>query len=130
MFERNDGKGINAIQNKFTAMLKTALHNRRIDYIIGRNRITIREIPLTDYTEIIGEEFDFLQAMIDYDAVKNALKILTEKERKIIFLHILEDKNFAEIGNQLGLSYKGTATAFYRAIKKLRETLGRYRDEL
>ena len=56
MFERNDGKGINAIQNKFTAMLKTALHNRRIDYIIGRNRIIIREIPLTDYTEIIGED--------------------------------------------------------------------------
>ena len=130
MFERNDGKGVNAIQNKFTAMLKTALHNRRIDYIIKQNRIASREFPLTDYTEIIGEEYDFLQAMIDYDAVKNALKILTERERKIIILHILEDKDFAEIGNLLGLSYKGTATAFYRAIKKLRETLGRYRDEL
>ena len=130
MFERNDGKGVNAIQNKFTAMLKTALHNHRIDYIIGRNRITSREFPLTDYTEIIGQEYDFVQAMIDYDTVKNALKILTERERKIIILHILEDKDFAEIGKQLGLSYKGTATAFYRAIKKLRDTLGRYRDEL
>lgn len=130
MFEKNDGKGVNAIQNKFTAMLKTALHNRRIDYIIKQNRIASREFPLTDYTELVGEEFDFLQAMIDYDAVKNALKILTERERKIIILHILEDKDFAEIGNLLGLSYKGTATAFYRAIKKLRETLGRYRDEL
>ena len=70
-----------------------------------------------------------MQAMIDYDAVKNALKILTERERKIIIFHILEDKDFAEIGNLLGLSYKGTATAFYRAIKKLREVLERYRDE-
>lgn len=130
MFERNDGKGVNAIQNKFTAMLKTALHNHRIDYIIGRNRITSREFPLTDYTEIIGQEYDFVQAMVDYDTVKNALKILTERERKIIILHILEDKDFAEIGKQLGLSYKGTATAFYRTIKKLRDTLGRYRDEL
>ena len=32
MFEKNDGKGVNAIQNKFTSMLKTALHNHRIDY--------------------------------------------------------------------------------------------------
>lgn len=130
MFERNDGKGINAIQNKFTSMLKTALHNHRIDYAIKCNRITSREIPLTDYTGIIGEEYDFMQAMIDYEAVKDSLKILTERERKIIILHILEDKDFAEIGNQLGLSYKGTATAFYKALKKLREALGRYRDEL
>lgn len=130
MFEKNDGKGVNAIQNKFTAMLKTALHNYRIDYIIKHNRIADREFPLTDYTEIIGEEYDFVQAMIDYEAVKNALKILTERERKIIILHIFEDKDFAEIGNQLGLSYKGTATAFYKALKKLREALGRYRDEL
>lgn len=130
MFEKNDGKGVNAIQNKFTAMLKSALHNHKIDYIIKHNRIANRELSLTDYTEIIGEEYDFMQAMIDYDAVKNALKILTERERKIIIFHILEDKDFAEIGKQLGLSYKGTATAFYRAIKKLREVLGRYRDEL
>lgn len=88
MFERNDGKGVNAIQNKFTSMLKTALHNHRIDYIIGRNRITSREFPLTDYTEIIGQEYDFVQAMIDYEAIKNSLKILTERERKIIILHI------------------------------------------
>ena len=130
MFEKNDGKGVNAIQNKFTAMLKTALHNRRIDYVIKRNRITSREFPLTDYTEIIGEEYDFVQAMIDYEAVKNSLKVLTERERKIIILHILEDEDYSEIGKQMGLSYKGTATAFYKALKKLRETLGRYWDEL
>ena len=62
MFEKNDGKGVNAIQNKFTAMLKTALHNHKIDYIIKHNRIANQEFPLTDYTEIIGEEYDFMQA--------------------------------------------------------------------
>lgn len=130
MFEKNDGKGVNAIQNKFTAMLKTALHNRRIDYVIKRNRIASHEFSLTDHTEIIGEEYDFVQAMIDYEAVKNSLKVLTERERKIIILRILEDKDYSEIGKQMGLSYKGTATAFYKALKKLREALGRYQDEL
>ena len=68
--------------------------------------------------------------MIDYEAVKNSLKVLTERERKIIILRILEDKDYSEIGKQMGLSYKGTATAFYKALKKLREALGRYQEEL
>lgn len=38
MFKRNDGKGINAVQNKFTALLKTALRNRRIDYMLEHKK--------------------------------------------------------------------------------------------
>ena len=130
MFKRNDGKGINAVQNRFTALLKKALHNHKVDYIIALNKKAGKEVPLSDYTYLIGEESDFIDAIVDYDTVRSALKTLTNRERKIIVLHILEDKDFAEIGKQLGLSYKGTATAFYRALNKLRETLGRYRDEL
>ena len=82
-----------------------------------------------DYVGLVGDEYDFIQAIIDYDVLKTALKSLSDREKKIIVAHILEDKDFAEIGRCLGLTYKGTATAFYRAITKLRETLGRYRDE-
>ncbi len=127
MFKRNDGKGINAVQNKFTALLKTALRNRRIDYMLEHKKYS-REVPIEEYANFT-DEYDFIQAIVDYDVVRNALKALNERERKIIILHILEDKDFAEIGKQLGLTYKGTATAFYRAIAKLREILGRYRDE-
>lgn len=130
MFKRNDGKGVNAVQNRFTALLKKALHNHKVDYIIAYNKKSGKEVPLTDYAYLIGEESDFIDAIIDYDTVRSALKTLTDRERKIIVLHILEDKDFSEIGAQLGLTYKGTATAFYRALNKLRETLGRYRDEL
>ena len=82
-----------------------------------------------DYVGLAGDEYDFIQAIIDYDVLKTALKSLSDREKKIIVAHILEDKDFAEIGRCLGLTYKGTATAFYRAITKLSETLGRYRDE-
>lgn len=127
MFKRNDGKGINAVQNKFTALLKTALRNRRIDYILQQKKYD-NELPLDEYM-IAGETYDFIQAIVDYDAVKSALKTLSERERKIILAHILEDKDFADIGLEFGLTYKGTATVFYRAMAKLREILGRYRDE-
>lgn len=35
MFKRNDGQGINAVQNRFTAMLKVPLRNNH-DYRHGR----------------------------------------------------------------------------------------------
>ena len=127
MFKRNDGMGINAVQNKFTALLKTALRNRRIDYMVNQKKY-IKEVPIDEYATF-GEEYDFIQAIVDYDVVRNAMKTLSERERKIVVMHILDDKDFAEIGKQFGLTYKGTATAFYRAIAKLREALERYRDE-
>ena len=129
MFKRNDGKGVNALQNRFTALLKTALRNRKIDYITEQGKRYGKEFPLVEYVGLAGDEYDFIQAIIDYEVLKTALKSLSDREKKIIVAHILEDKDFAEIGRCLGLTYKGTATAFYRAITKLRETLGRYRDE-
>ena len=110
-------------------MLKTALRNRKIDYITEQGKRYGKEFPLVDYVGLAGDEYDFIQAIIDYDVLKTALKSLSDREKEIIVAHILEDKDFAEIGRCLGLTYKGTATAFYRAITKLRETLGRYRDE-
>lgn len=127
MFKKNDGKGINAVQNKFTALLKTALRNRRIDYILQQKRY-YNEISLDEYI-IADKTDDFIQTIIDLDVVKIALKTLNERERKIVLAHILEDKNFADIGLEFGLTYKGTATVFYRAMTKLREILRRYHDE-
>ena len=127
MFKKNNGKGINAVQNKFTALLKTALHNRRIDYILQQKRY-YNEISLDEYI-IADKTDDFIQTIIDLDVVKIALKTLNERERKIVLAHILEDKNFADIGLEFGLTYKGTATVFYRAMTKLREILRRYHDE-
>ena len=130
MFIRNDGQGVNAIQNRFTAMLKTALFNRKIDYLRGDVKKRSRELPLEEYAYSLFDVDDFIETIMDYDVIRSALKTLNDRERKIIVLHIIEDMDFAEVGHRVGLSYKGTATAFYRAIKKLREYLGRYRDEL
>lgn len=127
MFKRNDGKGINAVQNKFTALLKTALRNRRIDYMLEHKKYS-REVPIEEYANFT-DEYDFIQAIVDFDVVKSALKTLSERERKIILAHIIEDRDFADIGREYGLTYKGAATVFYRAMAKLREVLERYRDE-
>ena len=66
MFKRNDGKGINSVQNRFTALLKKALHNHKVDYIIAFNKKAGKEVPLSDYTYLIGDESDFIDAIVDY----------------------------------------------------------------
>ena len=126
MFKRNDGMGDNAIQNRFTALLKKSLHNNRINYMISYNKILYKELPLGQYSNYIRKDYDFVKTIVDCDAVRSALKTLSERERKIIVLHIIEDEDFNEISKEFGLTYKGTATVFYRAITKLRDTLGRY----
>ena len=130
MFYKNDGRGDNAVQNRFTALLKKALHNRKLDYIKSFNKKAARDLPLDDYTYLAGVEYDFLKAIIDYDIIRNVLKCLTERERKILVLHIIGDKDFAEIGRMFGLTYKGTATIFYKVLSKLREKLGSYENEI
>ena len=130
MFKRNDGIGVNATQNKFTAMLKFSIHNRKIDYMKTKGKILEKELFYNNHEYQMSEDYDFVQAIIDYDTVRTVLKTLSDREKKIIILHIWEDKDFEEIGKQFGLTYYGTATVFHRALKKLRETLGRYRDEL
>ena len=130
MFKRNDGIGDNAIQNRFTALLKKSLHNRKVDYVMSLNKKYDKEFPIDLYNYSIGQEYDFLKAIINYEVIRSAFKNLSDRERKILVLHIIEDKDFNEIGKLFGLSYKGTATVFYKTISKLRESLGRYRDEL
>ena len=126
MFKRNDGIGDNAAQNKFTALLKKSLHNNRINYMISYNRILYKELPLEQYSNFIEKSDDFVKTIVNCDAVRSALKTLSERERRIIVLHIIEDKDFSEISKEFGLTYKGTATVFYRAISKLRDIFGRY----
>ena len=50
IYKRNYGLGVNAIQSKFTAMLKVSLHNHRVDYIKGKFKNSDKEVPLDDYS--------------------------------------------------------------------------------
>lgn len=78
MFIRNDGQGVNAIQNRFTAMLKTALFNRKIDYLRSDVKKRSREVPLEEYAYSLFDVDDFIETIMDYDVIRSALKTLTD----------------------------------------------------
>ena len=124
MYIKNDGNGSNAVQNKFTAYLKIATRNYRIDYMKKKAKTQKPIVPLDDFEYMTGEEVNFIMAIAEYDALKSALKKLSDKERDILLERILGEKSFEELGQKYGIAYKGAAAIFYRTLAKLRTLLG------
>ena len=60
---------------------------------------------------------------IESGALLYALKQLDERERYVFLAHVLDKRPFDVIGVQLGLSYKGAAAVYYRAIRKLKKSI-------
>lgn len=57
----------------------------------------------------------------DNELLVSAFQSLTEREQTILIAHVLDEATFEELGDALGLSYKGASTAYYRVINKLRK---------
>ena len=60
---------------------------------------------------------------IESGALLYALKQLDERERYVFLARVLDKRPFDVIGVQLGLSYKGAAAVYYRAIRKLKKSI-------
>jgi RNA polymerase sigma factor for flagellar operon FliA len=67
---------------------------------------------------------DEVQRKWDAEALRAALLLLPERERRVIELRYYEDKSFAEIAITLGLCKTWTFGLYERAINTLREALG------
>ena len=60
---------------------------------------------------------------IESGALLYALKQLDERERYVFLARVLDKRPFDVIGVKLGLSYKGAAAVYYRAILKLKKSI-------
>ena len=124
MYKRNDGlTGDQILQNKFTAFLNTALCNTRKAYLRGKYRRCKREY-ITDEFFLCPYDGEYIESAVDYAELYAALSAIREKERRVFFARVLDEKGFDEIARELGLSYKGAAAIYYRTIAKLRVLLG------
>lgn len=117
MYKRNDGlTEDHRLQNQFTAYLRSAVHNGRIDYLRGKDKPQRIEIMLEDMDYLMAEESDFLLQLAEYEALRQALQEIKEQERYILLARVIDEKGFAEIADEVGLSYKGTAAVYYRIL--------------
>ena len=67
--------------------------------------------------KIIGEE----QTLERNNNLSKALKTLTKKQRKVLFLRFNQDRTYQEISEIMGVSIETARTSIYRAIKTLRK---------
>ena len=79
--------------------------------------------------ELWPEEVDLLASLPPLAQIENqrllyALMDLTERERYILLAHVLDERNFAALAGELGLWYKGAAAIYYRAVQKVRRSMG------
>ena len=124
MYKTNDGlTGDQILQNQFTAFLNTALCNTRKAYLRGKYRRCKREY-ITDEFFLCPYDGEYIESAVDYAELYASLSAIREKERRVFFARVLDEKGFDEIARELGLSYKGAAAIYYRTIAKLRVLLG------
>jgi hypothetical protein len=60
------------------------------------------------------------------EKLKEALEILTEKEKKVILLYYYEELTLKEISKVLGVSESRVSQLHTKALKKMREIMGNY----
>ena len=126
MYRRNDGSGnTNVLQNQFTAYLTKAIRNVRNRYIRSRARQHERECSMEDkpYSLLIVSESAKTPAMEETEELLAALKSIKDREQYVFLTRVLDEKGFGEIAGELGISYKGVASIYYRTVEKLRKRL-------
>ena len=125
------------LQNRFTAYLTAALQNCRYEYMeqLGNmHRGASMEEYVLDYAHYHLEDrlSDDMVVTLSFedDNLFRALKALNERERRVFFGRVLDERSFEDLAQELGLSYKGAAAIYYRTIQKLRKELRRVKYEL
>ncbi len=120
-----------AEQNRFTAYISTAVQRRRRDYIIQAMHLQERECltdnPISqadcDVFDKVMEELPILM-QLENEKLHKALMELNERERQIFLTRELDGVTFGELAERLGIGYKGAAAVYYRALKKIRKSMG------
>ena len=132
MRKQNDGQSTDDIlQNQFTAYLVTAVKRRKAYYIRKKAQRRQAESPLElhDFDVLLQADTDLLTGLALLEQIENpmlhlALMQARERERYIFLTRILEERSFADLAEELGISYKATTHSYYRFIERIRKMMG------
>ena len=73
----------------------------------------------------VNKRADFTKKIETGDELNSAMKILNERERRIIIMHTKSDLTFKIIGSQLGISESQISRIYKGAITKLKNELSK-----
>lgn len=135
MLYKNNGRGAaNVVQNHFTAYVVTAVRRRKIALTKIEQRNRLHELPfevwectagiergLSDPSQsMIWEPSTYEELQFENERFELAFSQLSKRERYVLWARILEERDFEDLAVELGMTYKGVAAIYYRAIQKVR----------
>ena len=124
MYKKNNGlTEQEKLQNKFSAYIEMTIVRYRMTYLHYKNRNYIDLCDIEEEFESIPDTTDFVYDICSADCISNALKSLNEKERFVFVSKVVDECDFNEIAEAMGMKYKGVTTLYYRAIAKLKTML-------
>jgi RNA polymerase sigma factor (sigma-70 family) len=77
----------------------------------------------THLYKMVQERADFTSQFELGDQLQRAMKVLTERERKIILAHTMSDQTFKSIGERIGLSESHISRLYKHALIKLKKVI-------
>ena len=120
MLPKNNGITENEVlQNQFTAYVGRALRNRRLRYIMNRDRKNSKELLFSQLQEFLAVEEDQIGELLEYELLRQALRQIKEKERMIVLARVVGEKSFGEIAQEMDMTYKAVTNTYYRIMKRL-----------
>ncbi len=108
------------------AYLLKSLRNRIIDDFRKSKKINISsDISLVKDTELSKEEewVAFETSAQINEKLGGAVKLLTDRQREIIYLKFNQNLSYEEIGDILGINYQSVRNLAHRAISELRKNM-------
>ena len=118
----------NKLQAEFTNWLDTLAYHTKIDYIRKEKKYTtVDSIDEIQEDKLLVEESEqgFASDRIwgfDFSAewLEKAVAELSEVSKKILYLHVVEEKQLTEIADIIGYSYRHTKRLYALSIEAIR----------
>lgn len=96
---------------KFINYMKKALLHKKMNYIRDNKQINERECTI--------EKIEYLTYIENEEHLDLLEKVLNQKEKIVLELHILEKRTYNEIAKKLKVKPESIRKIQYRAIKKI-----------
>ena len=110
-------------QTSFSGWLYRIAHNLVIDYYRRRGRATFVDIDEVIAPSPHGQPQLSVEAMLDSEQLRQALRKVTEEQAQVISLRFLEDFSIAETAEIMGKTEGAIKALQYRAVSALRRVM-------
>jgi len=117
---RNSGVSPNdIIQNRFAAYLQRAVRRERKKYLYQKNKYLQANLPFFEHQE--AEEN--MSQEVNNELLQSAIFSMSERDKNILFAHVLMDQTHTEIAGQLSMTVSAVQKAYQRIILRLRQEM-------